>query len=84
MRRGAGSRGAARGPGLPGKRKFEGGHQNQGDYKRRQTNTNWGSNPIPQQPLRSSRGGRGGGGGGYGGRYGAASDFYTDSYGGQW
>ena len=66
-----------------GKRKFEGGHQNQGDHKRRQTNTNWGSNPIPQQPLRNSRGG-GGGGYGYSGGYGTASDFYTDSYGAQW
>ncbi|XP_043231757.1 heterogeneous nuclear ribonucleoprotein Q-like isoform X1 [Amphibalanus amphitrite] len=81
--RGAG-RGAVRGPGLPGKRKFEGGHQNQGDHKRRQTSTNWGSNPIPQQPLRSSRGAAGGGGYGYGGGYGSASDFYTDSYGAQW
>lgn len=72
MRRGAG-RGAARGPGLPGKRKFEGGHQNQGDYKRRQTNSDWGSAPIPQQPLRSSR---------Y--RAYQPDEFYTDLYGDQW
>ncbi|XP_018580131.1 heterogeneous nuclear ribonucleoprotein Q isoform X1 [Anoplophora glabripennis] len=56
----AGARGAARqaarGVGrakgsLPaGKRKFDGGHQNQGDSKRR-FQSNWGSQPLPQQPL---------------------------------
>ncbi|KAF0305737.1 Heterogeneous nuclear ribonucleoprotein Q [Amphibalanus amphitrite] len=84
MRGGMGGGRGAMGRGDYGKRKFEGGHQNQGDHKRRQTSTNWGSNPIPQQPLRSSRGAAGGGGYGYGGGYGSASDFYTDSYGAQW
>ncbi|CAH1099814.1 unnamed protein product [Psylliodes chrysocephalus] len=56
----AGARGAARqaarGVGrakasLPaGKRKFDGGHQNQGETKRRYQ-SNWGSQPLPQQPL---------------------------------
>ncbi|XP_063909061.1 heterogeneous nuclear ribonucleoprotein Q isoform X2 [Zophobas morio] len=56
----AGGRGAARqtarGVGrakgsLPaGKRKFDGGHQNQGETKRRYQ-SNWGSQPLPQQPL---------------------------------
>lgn len=44
-----------------GKRKFDGGHQNQGDPKRRYgsgignggpgNGGNWGSQPLPQQPL---------------------------------
>lgn len=41
-----------------GKRKFDGGHQNQGDPKRRYASAivgngggNWGSQPLPQQPL---------------------------------
>nr|XP_023016259.1 heterogeneous nuclear ribonucleoprotein Q [Leptinotarsa decemlineata] len=56
----AGARGAARqaarGVGrakasLPaGKRKFDGGHQNQGETKRRYQ-SNWGSQPLTQQPL---------------------------------
>ena len=56
-----------------GKRKFDGGHQNQGEYKRRQPNGNWGSNPIPQQPLHNN---------GYRGR--GNQEFYQDSYGEQW
>ncbi|XP_057662364.1 heterogeneous nuclear ribonucleoprotein Q isoform X5 [Diorhabda carinulata] len=50
------ARQAARGVGrakasLPaGKRKFDGGHQNQGETKRR-FQSNWGSQPLPQQPL---------------------------------
>ncbi|XP_043232975.1 heterogeneous nuclear ribonucleoprotein Q-like isoform X2 [Amphibalanus amphitrite] len=73
MRSRGAPRGAARGAGLPGKRKFDGGHQNQGEYKRRQPNGNWGTNPIPQQPLHNN---------GYRGR--ASHDFYSDSYGEQW
>ncbi|XP_037079859.1 heterogeneous nuclear ribonucleoprotein R-like [Pollicipes pollicipes] len=72
MRRGVG-RGVARGAGLPGKRKFDGGHQIQGEYKRRQPNSNWGSNPIPQQPLHNN---------GYRGR--GNHEFYMDSYGEHW
>lgn len=42
-----------------GKRKFDGGHQNPGDPKRRYASglilgnggNNWGSQPLPQQPL---------------------------------
>lgn len=33
-----------------GKRKFDGGHQNQGESKRRYQ-SNWGSQPLAQQPL---------------------------------
>ncbi|XP_072386267.1 heterogeneous nuclear ribonucleoprotein Q-like isoform X4 [Diabrotica undecimpunctata] len=50
------ARQAARGVGrakasLPaGKRKFDGGHQNQGETKRRYQ-SNWGSQPLSQQPL---------------------------------
>lgn len=36
-------------PGI-GKRKFDGGHQNQGDSKRRYQ-SNWGNQPLTQQPL---------------------------------
>lgn len=62
-------------PNLPvvGKRKFDGGHQNQGDPKRRYGSgvignggagagglggslSNWGTQPLPQQPLGSSNG----------------------------
>ncbi|KRT78614.1 RNA binding protein [Oryctes borbonicus] len=56
----AGGRGAARQPArggarakgsLPaGKRKFDGGHQNQGESKRRYQST-WGNQPLAQQPL---------------------------------
>ncbi|XP_055324650.1 heterogeneous nuclear ribonucleoprotein R isoform X7 [Sitodiplosis mosellana] len=57
-------RGTQRGKPLPnttvvGKRKFDGGHQNPGDPKRRYASglilgnggNNWGSQPLPQQPL---------------------------------
>jgi len=75
--------GAARGAGvgrgrgnLGGKRKFDGGHQNQGDTKRRYPNSSWGNAPIPQQPLDSA---------GYGNSYGGgAGEWYQDSYGQQW
>lgn len=67
-----------RGPGqrgnLAGKRKFDGGHQNQGDSKRRFQN--WGSQPIAQQPLGVS---------GYSSYASGTGDvqWYHDSYAGQ-
>ncbi|XP_017798252.1 PREDICTED: heterogeneous nuclear ribonucleoprotein R isoform X2 [Habropoda laboriosa] len=94
------ARGGARAKGsLPGedagKRKFDGGHQNQGESKRR-FQSNWGNQPLAQQPLgnayglASVNGGSGGGGGGdmgFGGRTatlgGVSSDdheWYQDSY----
>ncbi|XP_063987860.1 heterogeneous nuclear ribonucleoprotein R isoform X9 [Diachasmimorpha longicaudata] len=54
-----------------GKRKFDGGHQNQGESKRR-FQSSWGNQPLAQQPLgntyglASVNGGGGGGGGGSG------------------
>ncbi|XP_023241425.1 heterogeneous nuclear ribonucleoprotein Q [Centruroides vittatus] len=100
LSRGRGTRGGSRGGGAPapspnrgggrrgnlaGKRKFDGGHQNQGDSKRRfqtkraATGGSWGSQPIPQQPLDSS---------GYnsyrGGHIGGEDQWYQDSYGQQW
>lgn len=78
-----------------GKRKFDGGHQNQGESKRR-FQSNWGNQPLAQQPLgnayglASVNGGSGGGGGGdigFGSRTaalgGVSSDdheWYQDSY----
>ncbi|XP_053980994.1 heterogeneous nuclear ribonucleoprotein R-like isoform X6 [Hylaeus anthracinus] len=78
-----------------GKRKFDGGHQNQGESKRR-FQSNWGNQPLAQQPLgnayglASVNGGSGGGGGGdigFGGRTatlgGVSNDdheWYQDSY----
>lgn len=69
-----------------GKRKFDGGQQNQGDPKRRYPSaiigngaagggagsgtgigSNWGSQPLPQQPLGSNGGGE---------------QWYTDTYAG--
>lgn len=66
-----------------GKRKFDGGHQNQGDPKRRYPSAiigngggggggtgiggNWGSQPLPQQPLGSN---------------GSGEQWYTDTYAG--
>ncbi|XP_025833582.1 heterogeneous nuclear ribonucleoprotein R isoform X3 [Agrilus planipennis] len=45
------ARGAARAKGsLPGKRKLDGGHQNQGESKRRYQSS-WGNQPLAQQPL---------------------------------
>ncbi|XP_076372719.1 heterogeneous nuclear ribonucleoprotein R-like isoform X2 [Tachypleus tridentatus] len=71
------SRGGGRGN-LAGKRKFDGGHQNQGESKRRYQST-WGSQPIPQQPL---------GAGNYNsygyGSLGGDSPWYQDSFGQQW
>ncbi|KAL0967300.1 hypothetical protein UPYG_G00250470 [Umbra pygmaea] len=66
-----GSRGG-RGGNVGGKRKADG--YNQPDSKRRQTNQNWVSQPIAQQPLHS-------------GNYGYKSDnqeFYQDSFGQHW
>ncbi|XP_015174200.1 PREDICTED: heterogeneous nuclear ribonucleoprotein R isoform X6 [Polistes dominula] len=77
-----------------GKRKFDGGHQNQGESKRR-FQSNWGNQPLAQQPLgnayglASVNGGSGGGGGdiGFGGRSAALGgvsgddhEWYQDSY----
>ncbi|XP_076476924.1 synaptotagmin binding cytoplasmic RNA interacting protein isoform X6 [Bombus vancouverensis nearcticus] len=90
------ARGGVRAKGsLPGKRKFDGGHQNQGESKRR-FQSNWGNQPLAQQPLgnayglASVNGGSGGGGGGdigFGGKAatlgGISSDdheWYQDSY----
>ncbi|XP_076766830.1 synaptotagmin binding cytoplasmic RNA interacting protein isoform X3 [Xylocopa sonorina] len=82
-------------PGEDGKRKFDGGHQNQGESKRR-FQSNWGNQPLAQQPLgnayglASVNGGSGGGGGsdiGFGGRTatlggvsGDDHEWYQDSY----
>ncbi|XP_054265513.1 heterogeneous nuclear ribonucleoprotein Q-like isoform X5 [Macrosteles quadrilineatus] len=79
----SGGRGGARPPvrgglrakgSLPGKRKFDGGHQNQGETKRRYQSS-WGSQPLAQQPLSSAYGMNGGG-------YSSGSDaqWYQDSY----
>ncbi|KAG7213757.1 hypothetical protein KM043_002981 [Ampulex compressa] len=89
------ARGGVRAKGsLPGKRKFDGGHQNQGESKRR-FQSNWGNQPLAQQPLgnayglASVNGGSGGGGGdlGFGGRAatlggvsGDDHEWYQDSY----
>ncbi|XP_046738996.1 heterogeneous nuclear ribonucleoprotein R isoform X1 [Diprion similis] len=75
-----------------GKRKFDGGHQNQGECKRR-FQSSWGNQPLAQQPLGNSyrlasvNGGGGGGGTGFGDRGttvgGASNDdhqWYQDSY----
>ncbi|GFW31209.1 heterogeneous nuclear ribonucleoprotein Q [Trichonephila clavipes] len=69
--------------GLVGKRKFDTpSHVNQGDTKRRFQNSGtaqWGSHPIPQQPLTSS------GYNGYRNRTpGNPAHWYQDSYGQQW
>ncbi|XP_058058040.1 heterogeneous nuclear ribonucleoprotein R isoform X3 [Anopheles bellator] len=70
--RGAPMRGAGpmgRGEYAIGKRKFEGGPHNQGDIKRRygalaNFGNNWGSQPLPQQPLGTNGG----------------EQWYTDTY----
>ncbi|XP_034938330.1 heterogeneous nuclear ribonucleoprotein R-like isoform X8 [Chelonus insularis] len=64
------ARGGVRAKGsLPaGKRKFDGGHQNQGESKRR-FQSSWGNQPLAQQPLGNTYGlasVNGGGGGGSG------------------
>ncbi|CAH0553994.1 unnamed protein product [Brassicogethes aeneus] len=55
-----------------GKRKFDGGHQNQGETKRR-FQSEWGSQPLPQQPL--------GGGGAADVNGDDDQTWYQDSYG---
>lgn len=86
-----------------GKRKFDGGHQNQGESKRRyqtgggaggggSAGNNWGSQPIPQQPLNNAYSGVAGGvngssGANYcsqGGNGGGDQQWYQDSYGQSW
>ncbi|KYM76758.1 Heterogeneous nuclear ribonucleoprotein Q [Atta colombica] len=79
---------------VAGKRKFDGGHQNQGESKRR-FQSNWGNQPLAQQPLgnayglASVNGGSGGGGGdiAFGSRAGTLGgvsgddhEWYQDSY----
>ncbi|XP_026824438.1 heterogeneous nuclear ribonucleoprotein R isoform X12 [Ooceraea biroi] len=91
---GAGMRGQMGRGDYAGKRKFDGGHQNQGESKRR-FQSNWGNQPLAQQPLgnayglASVNGGSGGGGGdiGFGGRAGTLGgvsgddhEWYQDSY----
>ncbi|XP_042869004.1 heterogeneous nuclear ribonucleoprotein R-like isoform X3 [Penaeus japonicus] len=81
-RAGQGFRGSARGANLAGKRKLDGGHQNEGDSKRRFQNTgaSWGNQPIPQQPLSSYSGANGSTYGGAGGD----QQWYHDSYPQSW
>ncbi|CAL4141072.1 unnamed protein product [Meganyctiphanes norvegica] len=85
-RAGQGFRGAARGANLAGKRKLDGGHQNEGDSKRRFQNTggaSWGNQPIPQQPL-SSYSGANGSKYGPGGPGRGDQQWYHDSYPQSW
>ncbi|XP_044592384.1 heterogeneous nuclear ribonucleoprotein R isoform X1 [Cotesia glomerata] len=64
-----------------GKRKFDGGHQNQGESKRR-FQSSWGNQPLAQQPLGNTYGlasvNGGGGGGGGGGSGGSGGVGFTD------
>lgn len=57
-----------------GKRKFDGGHQNQGETKRRYQSS-WASQPLAQQPLSNAYGMNGGG-------YNSAGEqqWYQDTY----
>ena len=73
---------------IAGKRKFDGGHQNQGESKRR-FQSNWGNQPLAQQPLgnayglASVNGGSGGGGGGdigFGGRTATLGGISSDDH----
>ncbi|XP_066993831.1 heterogeneous nuclear ribonucleoprotein Q isoform X3 [Anabrus simplex] len=71
-------RGGARAKGsLPGKRKFDGGHQNQGESKRRYQSS-WGNQPLAQQPLGNAYGLAGVNGGGY--SSGGDQQWYQDTY----
>nr|CAD7595685.1 unnamed protein product [Timema genevievae] len=76
-----GARGGPRGKGsLPaGKRKFDGGHQNQGETKRRYQSS-WGNQPLAQQPLSNAYGlaGVNGGAGGYSSS--GDQQWYQDTY----
>ncbi|XP_024085159.1 heterogeneous nuclear ribonucleoprotein Q isoform X3 [Cimex lectularius] len=60
---------------LPGKRKLDGGNQNQGETKRRYQSS-WGNQPLAQQPLGNTYGMNGG-------AYSSTGDqqWYQDSYG---
>ncbi|XP_046406124.1 heterogeneous nuclear ribonucleoprotein Q-like [Ischnura elegans] len=78
--------------GEDGKRKFDGGHQNPGESKRRYQNAvpgasggNWGNQPIPQQPLTNSYSGLTSGmnGNSYS-NSGGDQQWYQDSYGQSW
>ncbi|KAJ9576866.1 hypothetical protein L9F63_006565, partial [Diploptera punctata] len=71
--------GGARAKGsLPaGKRKFDGGHQNQGESKRRYQSS-WGNQPLAQQPLGNAYGLAGMNGGGY--NSGGDQQWYQDTY----
>ncbi|XP_069700608.1 heterogeneous nuclear ribonucleoprotein Q isoform X5 [Periplaneta americana] len=72
------ARGGARAKGsLPGKRKFDGGHQNQGESKRRYQSS-WGNQPLAQQPLGNAYGLAGMNGGGY--NSGGDQQWYQDTY----
>jgi len=62
---------------VAGKRKFDGGHQNQGESKRRYPNV-WGSQPLAQQPLGNAYS-HGMNGGGF--VPGNDQQWYHDSYG---
>ncbi|XP_063243886.1 heterogeneous nuclear ribonucleoprotein Q isoform X4 [Bacillus rossius redtenbacheri] len=74
----AAARGGARAKGsLPGKRKFDGGHQNQGESKRRYQSS-WGNQPLAQQPLSNAYGLSGVNGGGY--SSGGDQQWYQDTY----
>ncbi|XP_066993830.1 heterogeneous nuclear ribonucleoprotein Q isoform X2 [Anabrus simplex] len=64
-------------PGEDGKRKFDGGHQNQGESKRRYQSS-WGNQPLAQQPLGNAYGLAGVNGGGY--SSGGDQQWYQDTY----
>ena len=71
---GRGGRGGAGGRGAQGQRggkRKAGGDFNPGNPKKRNTQDNWGAQPIAQQPLNQS--------GGY-----SDAQWYQDSYGQQW
>lgn len=61
-----------------GKRKFDGGHQNQGESKRR-FQSSWGNQPLAQQPLGYGLASVNGGGSGGAGS-GDEPKWYQDSY----
>nr|CAD7197930.1 unnamed protein product [Timema douglasi] len=65
--------------GMGGKRKFDGGHQNQGETKRRYQSS-WGNQPLAQQPLSNAYGlaGVNGGAGGYSSS--GDQQWYQDTY----
>ncbi|XP_033224709.1 heterogeneous nuclear ribonucleoprotein R isoform X8 [Belonocnema kinseyi] len=77
---GAGMRGPMGRGDYAGKRKFDGGHQNQGESKRR-FQSSWGNQPLAQQPLGNTYGLASVNGGGSGGA-GSGDDpkWYQDSF----